>query len=187
MCANVPDHIHTHTHTHTHARTHTHTHIQHTTHTHTLDPSRGPPTGSTAFRIGSITKLFTALMMLQLRDEALLRSLDEDVTAYNKEFSVVNPFETDRGVTFRQLSSHMGGLPRETPCKDIFIHGCYDSDEEIYGNLAKLKLLYPPGQIPSYSNLGFGLLGRTLQKIEGPTWEEQVEKKVLKPLGMTQL
>lgn len=149
------------------------------------EPSRGVPDADTAFRIGSITKVFTALMMLQLRDAGLLPSLDEDITKYLPEFKIQNPFRTKRAITFRQLSSHMSGLPRETPCPDIFIRGCNLTYAEIYDNLAKLALMSPPGLKPSYSNLGFAALGRTLEKIQGPNWEDQVQQQVLKPLGMT--
>ena len=79
----------------------------------------------------------------------------------------------------------MSGLPRETPCPDIFIRGCNLTYAEIYDNLAKLALMSPPGLKPSYSNLGFAALGRTLEKIQGPNWEDQVQQQVLKPLGMT--
>lgn len=47
-----------------------------------------------------------------------------------------------------------------------------------------MRLMFPPGTQPEYSNLGFGLLGRVLEKIQGPTWEEQVEETVIKPLKM---
>ena len=79
----------------------------------------------------------------------------------------------------------MAGLPRETPCEDIFRNGCSLSDSQIYKNLADIELMYPPGQQPSYSNLGFGLLGRTLEKITKSKWEDSVKKMVFDPLGMT--
>ena len=47
-----------------------------------------------------------------------------------------------------------------------------------------MKLMWPPGFQPEYSNLGFGLLGRVLEKIQGPTWEDQVQKMVIEPLTM---
>ena len=149
------------------------------------DPDRGPPTVNTGFRIGSITKVFTALMTLMLRDSGKLRSLDENITNYLPEFRIGNPFQTHRGITFRQLSSHMSGLPRNPPCPGLFDTGCNISYSQMYKNLAKMKLMYPPGTQPEYSNLGFGLLGRVLEKIQGPTWEEQVEEMVFKPLKMT--
>ncbi len=149
------------------------------------DPDRGPPNKNTGFRIGSITKVLTSLLTLVLRDEGFLSSLDDDVTKYLKEFSVKNPFATNRGITFRQLMSHMSGLPRESPCEDIFETGCSLSDEQIYKNLADFELLYPPGTQPLYSNLGFGLLGRTLEKVHPPNkWDEALKQMVFDPLGI---
>ena len=151
------------------------------------DPGRGPPTGDTGFRIGSITKVFTALMMLMWRDRGLLPSLDADITTYLPEFKIVNPYQTQRGITFRQLASHMAGLPRNAPCKGIFTTGCNITDEQMYKNLATIELLQPPGSQPSYSNLGFGLLGRVLERVRGPTatWEAQLRLAILDPLNMT--
>ena len=149
------------------------------------DPSLGPPTANSGFRIGSITKILTALMTLMLRDGKHLRSLDADITEYLPEFKITNPFKTSRGITFRQLMSHMSGLPRESPCANIFLTGCDLSDREIYENLEKIELMYPPGQQPAYSNLGFGLLGRTLERITWSRWEESVKMMVFDQLGMT--
>ena len=149
------------------------------------DPDRGSPTANTRFRIGSITKVFTVLMTLMLRDTGKLKSLDDNITNYMPEFTIQNPFRTHRGVTFRQLSSHMSGLPRTPPCPGIFEVGCNLSYSQIYDNLAKMRLMFPPGTQPEYSNLGFGLLGRVLEKIQGPTWEDLAEEMVFKPLKMT--
>ena len=124
-------------------------------------------------------------MTLMLRDSKQLRSLDADITEYLPEFSIINPFKTNRGITFRQLMSHMSGLPRESPCANIFVTGCNISDEDIYKNLASIELMYPPGQQPAYSNLGFGLLGRVLEKITNAKWEDSVKKMVFDQLGMT--
>ena len=124
-------------------------------------------------------------MTLMLRDNKQLRSLDADITEYLPEFSITNPFKTGRGITFRQLMSHMSGLPRESPCPNIFETGCTLSDADIYKNLANIELMYPPGQQPAYSNLGFGLLGRTLEKITNSKWEDSVKSMVYDQLGMT--
>ena len=148
------------------------------------EPSLGPPTGDTAFRVGSITKLFTALMLFQMRDEGLVKSADSDVASYNTRFSIKSNFQTARSVTFKQLASHMSGLSRESPCAGIFDTGCTATYDEIYQRLAESELMLPPGLQPSYSNLGFALLGRSLEVIDGPTWEDQVQKRILGPLGM---
>lgn len=143
------------------------------------------PTADSGFRIGSITKLFTALMTLMLRDSKQLQSLDANIAEYQPDFSIINPFKTNRGITFRQLMSHMSGLPRESPCANIFVTGCNLSEADIYKNLANIELMYPPGQQPTYSNLGFGLLGRVLEKITNVKWEDSVKKMVFDQLGMT--
>ena len=125
--------------------------------------------------------------MLQLRDAGTLPSLDEDITKYNHQFSVINPFgNTKRGITFHQLSCHLSGLPRNPPCVGLFVSGCNASAETIYKCLSNMKLDFPPGLKPSYSNLGIGLLGRTLEEVlaTGQSWEDYVEKEILAPLGM---
>ena len=148
------------------------------------EPSRGAPDGNTAFRIGSITKLFTAMMTLMLRDSGALRSIDENITVYLPQFSIKNRFQTKRGITFRQLMSHMAGLPRNPPCKGLFVTGCNLTDDQIYANLAEMELMYPPGEQPAYSNLGFGLLGRVLEQITQSKWEDAVQFMVFDTLGM---
>ena len=81
--------------------------------------------------------------------------------------------------------SHMSGLPRDIPCMDIFEKGCSLSDTEILHNLAEIRLMYPPGTQPAYSNLGFGLLGKVITKIaKASSWDELLTKMVLQPMGM---
>ena len=78
----------------------------------------------------------------------------------------------------------MSGLARNPPCPGLFETGCNLTDTQIYDNLAKMKLMFPPGTQPEYSNLGFGLLGRALQAVQGGVWEEEVAQMVFKPLKM---
>ena len=141
--------------------------------------------GDTIFRIGSISKVFTAMLMLQFRDLGLLHSLDADVTELLPELKIKNPFKRKRSITFNQLASHMAGLPREVPCPHIYLNGCSLPFDQIYDNLSKMELINPPGTWPQYSNLGLGILGRALEKINGQKWEDMLEDMILKPLGMT--
>lgn len=120
-----------------------------------------------------------------MRDSGKIRSLDDDITLYYPDFKVKNPFQTERGVTFRQLMSHMSGLARNAPCKGIFETGCNISDAEMNQNIAGMELMFPPGQQPAYSNLGFGLLGKVLAKIaQAPSWDSLLSKMILQPLAM---
>ncbi len=124
-------------------------------------------------------------MMLQLRDMGSIDSLYSDVTTVLPELKIKNPFKHKRSITFDQLASHMSGLPRETPCPSIFFEGCNASFNEIYANLSRMELTYPPGTWPQYSNLGVAVLGRALEKVAGDTWEHMLERMILKPLGMS--
>ena len=55
--------------------------------------------------------------------------LDDELSKHIPNFSVVNPFKTSRGITLRQLGSHMAGLPDESPCDNLFLGGCNVSSE----------------------------------------------------------
>ena len=96
-----------------------------------------------------------------------------------------NPFGTDRNITFRQLMSHLSGLPRNPPCDGIYETGCSLTDAEMLENIAGLRLMFPPGAHPVYSNLGFGLLGKVLTKVaKEKSWDDLLNKTILQPLGM---
>lgn len=148
------------------------------------DPSSGAPNQDTGFRIGSVTKVLTALQSLILRDGGVIESLDQDITTYYPQFKVRNPYRTKRGITFRQLMSHMSGLPRNVPCQEIFVLGCNLTEDDILSNTAGLRLLFAPGSDVAYSNLGFGLLGQVVAHILGMSWNDAVNKMVFEPLGM---
>ena len=149
-----------------------------------IDKSRGHPTPDTGFRIGSLTKIFTVIELLQLRDTGRL-SLNDPVTRLLPNFTVRNPFRTTDNITLRQLASHMSGLPREAPCSNIYNGGCDIPYDEMYKRLADISLIYPPGVMPLYSNLGFGLLGRAMEAFVNRSWEEYVKEGIVMPLNLT--
>ncbi|KAL6058890.1 Beta-lactamase-like protein 2 [Balamuthia mandrillaris] len=145
-----------------------------------LHPSGTPPSVDSIFSIASITKVFTDLMLMKLRDEGIV-SLDDPVTKYLPEFSVINPYHTNRPITLRQLASHTSGLARSIPC---YHRGPCD-EHYILERLAQEILLYPQYTRPHYSNLGLALLGRALEKaVPEKSYEEWVRKNILLPLGM---
>jgi len=73
--------------------------------------------GKSIYRIGSISKVFVMLSMMVLRDSGKL-NLDDEISNYVPEFKVKNPWSnrTKRGITFRQLATHLSGISRESPC-----------------------------------------------------------------------
>eukprot|EP01132_Coremiostelium_polycephalum_P011352 gene11352-13899_t len=149
-----------------------------------LDENSPPLTIDNTVRIASITKVFTDLMMFQLRDKGLI-NLDDPISKYYPEFSVLDPYHTKREITFRELASHQAGLPREVPCDfnslpDPKVCG----EKTILERLAKQFLILPQYTQTHYSNLGLALLGRTLERAAQLEYEKYVEEKILNPLGM---
>jgi len=102
-----------------------------------FNTSQGPPSIDSGIRIASITKVFTDIMLMNLRDDGLV-SLDDPVVKYIPSFSVKNPYSTKRPITLRQLASHTSGLQREVPCDWPMLAVCTES--EILANLSKTYL-----------------------------------------------
>ncbi|KND00258.1 uncharacterized protein SPPG_04588 [Spizellomyces punctatus DAOM BR117] len=135
------------------------------------------------FRLGSITKIFTGMGALILREQGTL-SLDDAVIKYLPEFSIQNPYAENyynNDITLRQLMAHTSGLPREA-CPLIF---CGNDEAEVLKGISEMKLVVPPwSSVPAYSNLGYALLGHAWEKLTGTSWSEWLGKEVLIPLGM---
>lgn len=137
------------------------------------------------FEIGSITKVFTATL---LADFVLDKKIGlEDNINEHLDFSLKDNFQ----ITFKQLATHTSGLPRvpislsspnlslENPYKD------YGEEKlELYLS-EKLELIDEPGTKSSYSNLGFGLLGYLLEKIDNTTYEDLLQKRIFSKYHMS--
>ncbi|KYQ91917.1 beta-lactamase family protein [Tieghemostelium lacteum] len=148
-----------------------------------LDPTSPPLTIDNAVRIASITKVFTDVMMFQLRDKGVI-SLDEPISKYYPEFTVRDMYNTKRLITFRELASHQSGLPREVPCDFELLPTSNCTERIILERLAEQFLILPVYTQTHYSNLGIAALGRTLGKAAQMEYEQYVEEKILHPLGM---
>ncbi|MEV5766980.1 serine hydrolase domain-containing protein [Micromonospora sp. NPDC052213] len=136
------------------------------------DTELGP---GTRFRIGSVTKTFTAVLTLQCRDAGLL-DLDDplgrhlDLPAHGE-------------LTVRRLLSHTAGLQRE-PYGDVWDSLRAPDVDELVADLARAERVLPPGRRYHYSNLGMALLGRLVGHLRGGTWAEVLAERVLTPLGL---
>lgn len=149
-------------------------------------PDTPPYTEKVLFEIGSITKLFTGLLLAQA-------VLEGEVTLDTPIAKLLDPaltFADPRiaAITLKQLSTHTSGLPRlptnhALGVRDDDPYAGYDEKLLIdYLTHAKLK---NDGPYPSsYSNLGVGLLGYLLGKVYGTTWEDLVITKICQPLGL---
>ena len=136
-------------------------------------------TTDTVFQIGSITKTFTATMIMQLRDEGRL-DLDELVVKYLPDFRN-NDMKRLRKVTLRHLLTHQSGIdgdffPRtDTGDKAI---------EELLGMSGSLPFLFDPGTNYSYNNIGFSALGRVIEVIDQRSFDVSLRKRIFAPLDM---
>lgn len=136
----------------------------------------------TRFRIASMSKSFTALAILKLRDAAKL-SLDDPVAKYFPSFSRVGPLTEDSPpVTLRLLLKMAGGFPQDDPWGDRLLAASVPELESLVGN--GLSYSNPPGTIWEYSNLGYGLLGQVITQVAGEPYQAYITREILLPLGM---
>lgn len=134
------------------------------------------------FRVASVTKLFTATALMQLRDAGKLE-LDDPVTRHLAEFRVQTPFPDCPPIRLRHLVCHASGLPREPLGEHWLTHQPVSMETALQG-LAERELLYPPWTELHYSNLGFGVLGKVIERVSGQTLEAYIAEKILRPLEM---
>lgn len=142
-----------------------------------------PVTPNTIFRIGSISKVFTAVAILQLRDTGRLR-LDDPVTMYLPWFSVRRQAPAGPPITIWQLLTHTSGLPADAPgvVWDTFT---IPSRQEIIGSVPDVETLFATGTRYSYSNLGYLILGEIVAAVSDQSFTEYVESQILDPLDMS--
>jgi len=141
----------------------------------------------TVYHWASITKTFTAVAILQLRDRGLL-SLDDPVVKYVPELrDVHNPFGPMEGITLRHLLSHSAGFRGGTwPWSEGEPWEPYEPTEwsQLVAMMPYTRILFEPGSRFSYSNPGIIFLGRVIEKVTGDVFEAHVEKNLFRPLGM---
>jgi CubicO group peptidase (beta-lactamase class C family) len=134
------------------------------------------PDADTQFRLGSITKTFTAVAVMQLRDAGRL-GLDDPLSAHLPE--------TQHGsATIRRLLCHLSGLQRE-PVGEVWDTMDLPDREEMLRGLEQAEAVLPPGRRWHYSNLAYAVLGEVVARLEKAPWEDVVSERILQPLGMT--
>ena len=133
-----------------------------------------PATHAHAYRIGSITKTFTAVRILQLRDAGKL-ALDDPLRAHVPEVPV--------GPTVADALSHLTGLQRE-PAGDVWESLEPPTREELLAGLEDAERVLEPGQAWHYSNLAFGLLGEVVARHGAQGYERGLRESVLAPLDL---
>src|SRR5688500_17260004 len=138
-----------------------------------------PNTPQTKFRIGSVTKQFTSMLVMQLREQGKM-TLEDSVCLY------VEPCPTTwKPVTIHHLLTHTSGIPtytalpawRETMMAPKTI-------EQMLGFFRDLPLQWTPGERYAYNNSGYFLLGVVIEKIAGKKYEQALQDMILTPLGL---
>ena len=140
-----------------------------------------PVTTDSVFQVGSITKPWTATMIMQLVDEGLL-SLDTTVSEVLPGARLGTADVGDQ-VTVRHLLTHTSGIDG-----DVFTDTGRGDDcvERYVGLLAEVPSVFTPGATYSYCNSGYVLLGRIIEVIDGQSWDESLRERLIGPLAATQ-
>lgn len=142
-----------------------------------------PVTTQTMFRIASMSKSFTAMAILKLRDEGKLR-LDDPVEQYIPELKGQHLTKDAPIITIRDLMTHSSGLPQDDPWGDRQLA---DTEEELLTVIKKgLHFSNVPGTQYEYSNLGFTMLGYIIHKVSGQPYNNYIRENIWNPLGMSQ-
>lgn len=140
-------------------------------------------TTSSMFRIASMSKSFTAMAILKLRDEGKLK-LDDPVYLYIPEMKGQKLTSDAPEITIRNLLTHSAGFPEDNPWGDRQLA---DTDEELIAMIKKgISFSNAPGLAYEYSNLGFAMQGYIIKKVMGMSYSEYIAKNIWQPLGMTQ-
>jgi len=135
------------------------------------------------FRIASMTKSLTAMAILKLRDEGILK-LDDPAYLYIPEMKRIHYLTKDATpITIRHLLTHSSGYPEDNPWGDRQLA---ITDEELLAFFKKgVSFSHNPGLSYEYSNLNFATLGYIIKKVSGKTYENYITENIIKPLGMT--
>jgi CubicO group peptidase (beta-lactamase class C family) len=141
--------------------------------------TKAPATPDSVFQIGSISKVFTATLVMQLVDEGLVE-LDAPVVTYLPDFRVRDE-KVSRTVTVRHLLTHTSGIDG-----DLFLDTGRGDDavEKYVAAMADLGQNQPIGATMSYCNSGYTVLGRLVEVLRNATWDAVLHERLLAPLGL---
>jgi len=144
-----------------------------------------PATASTAYSICSISKLFTSIATLQLRDAGKLR-LDDPVSRHLPWFTPKSRYADEGAITVEGLLTHASGLQREF-ADTLWLEPMmmFPTFDEVVKGVKDREVAYRPERYFQYSNLGFTLLGAVVSAASGESWSSYVTTHINAPLGLT--
>lgn len=136
---------------------------------------------NTPFLIGSVTKIFTAIAVMQLYQQGKI-DIDHPITEYIPDFAIRQRFPESAPITIRSVLTHHAGLP-----SDIYAHKFSKKPDDFNVVLPYLNTqftCFPVGKIRAYSNLGYALLGILIERVSGQKYADYISENIFKPLGM---
>lgn len=140
------------------------------------DREKGIPNNKdTKFKIGSITKTFTAIAILQLQEKGKL-SIENNLSQYFEDFPNAEK------IKIKHLLNHTSGLPQKW--RDDWYEKRKLSFESIINKIKKKELLFEPGQDEEYSNCGYALLTYIIESVSGMPYDEYCQKNIFEPANM---
>lgn len=141
-----------------------------------------PNQTDTKFRLGSISKQFTAFLIVKLAEEGKIK-LDVPITTYLPDY----PKATGDIITIHHLLTHTSGIPNYTSFPNFFKDKSRNpyTPEEFVKTFSNLPLEFKPGEKFNYSNSGYFLLGYIIEKISGKTYEQYLQQTIFTPLKMS--
>jgi len=142
-----------------------------------------PTTTKSFFRIASMTKSFTAMAIVKLRDDGKLR-LDDSVDQYIPELKMTDLLTNDAPViTIRDLLTQNAGMPEDDPWADRQL--AIDDTQFLAMLNQGISMSNPPGTIWEYTNLAYALLGRIITVVSQISYQKYIQTEILDVLGMT--
>lgn len=140
-----------------------------------------PMTAATKFRMASHSKLFTAIAIMQLREEGKL-GLDDPVVKHLPWFKAKPAGDDDGPITVEQLLSHSSGMQREAG--DHWTSYAFPTDDELRRLYVDRQAAFAPSVRWKYSNLAYSVAGMLIEQVSGERWADYVERNIFKPLSM---
>ncbi|MEO0495594.1 MAG: serine hydrolase domain-containing protein, partial [Actinomycetota bacterium] len=146
-------------------------------------PDGSSPTLDTPVRVGSITKFFTAVLVLDLVDDGLFELTDSAA-------DLLTRVSLDPAISVRDLLRHSSGLPDSTEFGDFL--GSLDEEpervwqpEEVLASVEDEPLAFAPGSSIAYSNNNYTVLGMLIEEVTGSTYAEVLRERISEPLGLS--
>ena len=140
-----------------------------------------PMSPTTKFRMASHSKMFTAIAIMQLREQGKVR-LDDPVSKYLPWFKAKPAGDDDGPITVEQLLSHSSGIQREAG--DHWTSYEFPTADELRRLYADRQAPFAPSVRWKYSNLAYAVAGMLIEQVSGASWADYVDQNIFKPLGM---